>query len=259
MVFNLFGQARRNFREGRYLLGEFGPLGDNFNRNLDELVSRLSADEFRIIGKAWSLSKELHSDHKRDSGEPYDKVHLIGVLQETIEYMDEYESATGQRIDGNFVAAVLGHEWLEMTDYTADKIERNFNSTVRILIEGVSERMYDEKGDVHDRVARKLSKHKTIKEFSEKDPRVIYLALVDRLHNMKTLGHKPSIKDQERISFEAEEFYKCLAEELGLERLPKKLSELAKDYYPKGQSHINELKKLYAQDEPYFSIVSSVA
>ena len=98
--------------------------------------------------------------------------------------------------DLNTIAACILHDVIEDTKYTYDDIKNKFNEDTANLCEGmvkVSKLKY--RGE--ERQIETIKK--TFFAFS-KDLRVIFIKLVDRIHNIQTLHYHPKLDKQQRMS-----------------------------------------------------------
>lgn len=181
-----------------------------------------------LIEKAYTIAVAAHDGHKRYSGEPYVS-HVADVA------LRLSEMGMGPRT----IAAALLHDVIEDTKVTAEDIKREFGDEILFLVEGVTKlssvRYYG--SDRHNESLRKLF------VATSQDIRVLLIKLVDRLHNMNTLGHVPKEK-QLRIARETLEIYVPVAHRLGMGRIRKELEDLAFPYvYPEEHKRVNELLK----------------
>ena len=181
-----------------------------------------------LIMKAYDFAAEAHKEHKRYSGEPY-LVHLSSV---------GYKLAS-MGMGPRTIAAGLLHDSIEDTPVTAEDIKNNFGEEVLFLVDGVTKlssvRYYGT--DRHNESLRKLF------VATSQDIRVLIIKLVDRLHNMETLGHVPKEK-QLRIARETLEIYVPIAHRLGMGKIRKELEDLAFPYvYPEEAEHVEEVLK----------------
>jgi GTP pyrophosphokinase len=79
------------------------------------------------------------------------------------------------------------------------------------------------------------------------DLRVIFIKLVDRLHNMRTLMYHPKKEKRDRIALDTLTIFSPIADRLGLHRLHNALNEecfkvLDPENYKKLKKEMNELK-----------------
>lgn len=192
---------------------------------LNNLVNPNEADR-EIIGRAFSFAEKAHEGHKRYSGEPY-FLHVATVGLEL--------AAMG--MGPRTIAAGLLHDTIEDTAVTSADIKEAFGDEILFLVEGVTKlssvRYYG--SDRHNESLRKLF------VATSQDIRVLIIKLIDRLHNMKTLGFVPAEK-QLRIATETLEIYVPVAHRLGMGRIRKELEDLAFPYvYPKEYERVCEL------------------
>jgi guanosine-3',5'-bis(diphosphate) 3'-pyrophosphohydrolase len=158
-----------------------------------DIISHLhspSQTDSELIKRAYEYAAEAHKEHKRYSGEPY-MLHLAAVG-----YMLA-DMGMGPRT----ISAGLLHDTIEDTAVTSDDIKETFGDEILFLVEGVTKlssvRYYGT--DRHNESLRKLF------VATSQDIRVLIIKLVDRLHNMETLGHIPAEK-QTRIARELWKF-----------------------------------------------------
>ncbi len=171
-----------------------------------------------LIKKAYDFASHAHEGQKRKSGEPY-IVHPMATALRLAE----------MRLDAPTIAAALLHDVCEDTEYTIADIKKNFGDEIAFLVEGVT-KLDKIRYRGTERTAESL--RKMFLAIAE-DIRIVLLKLVDRTHNMETLGHLPPEK-QRRIALETLEIYAPLAYRLGIQELSGKLEDLAFPYvYPK--------------------------
>lgn len=179
-----------------------------------------------LVTDAYQLAAAAHEGHTRYSGEPY-MVHVAMVGLRLA------EMGMGPRT----IAAGLLHDTIEDTKITAAVIKEKFGEEILFLVEGVTKlssvRYYG--SDRHNESLRKLF------VATSQDIRVLIIKLVDRLHNMQTLGFVPKEK-QLRIARETLEIYVPVAHRLGMGRIRKELEDLAFPYvYPEEHQRVCEL------------------
>lgn len=192
------------------------------------LQSSTDADR-DLITRAYEFAKKAHEGHIRYSGEPY-LTHLVAVG------LSLAEMGMGPRT----VASGLLHDTIEDTSVTAKDIRDEFGEEILFLVEGVTKlssvRYYGT--NRHNESLRKLF------VATSQDIRVLIIKLIDRLHNMQTLDHVPTHK-QERIARETLEIYVPVAHRLGIGIIRKELEDLAFPYvYPEEYKKVRELMAL---------------
>ena len=174
--------------------------------------------DVKIIQKAYEYAKAKHGDQLRKSGEPY----IIHPLQVA------YTLAT-LGMDDNTICAALLHDVLEDTDATYVDIEKEFNSEVAYMVDGVTKLSKLKYASVEE---QQVENYRKMFLAMGKDIRVILIKLADRLHNMRTLKYL-SRDRQIAISKETMELYAPLANRLGVYSLKWELEDLAFKYlYP---------------------------
>jgi RelA/SpoT family (p)ppGpp synthetase len=182
-----------------------------------ELVERVKnydpdADE-ALINRAYVFSMQAHGSQKRASGDPYfsHPIEVAGILTDL--HMD----------DETIVTAIL-HDTIEDTLATPEQIEKSFGANIARLVDGVTKLSKIEAQTENERAAENLRKF--LLAMSD-DIRVLLVKLADRLHNMRTLHHIPSVEKRRRIAHETLEIYAPLAERIGMYEFMKEMQELA--------------------------------
>ena len=181
------------------------------------------------IRETFEFAFSQHEGQYRASEEPY-IVHPVEVAKILVEF----------KADTHTIMAALLHDVLEDTEVSADEIEKRFGSDVLKLVNGVTKLGKLEFKSKEDRQAENF--RKMFISMAE-DVRVILLKLADRLHNMRTLNHMPSVK-QKRIAQETLEIFAPLANRLGIGRIKAELEDLA---------------LRYTEPEKYYEVVKNVA
>ncbi len=193
-----------------------------------DLVSRVKkyhpSDDISLIEKAYKIAYEAHKDQRRKSGEPY----IIHPLYVAIILAD-------LEMDKETLAAGILHDVVEDTIMTNEEITAEFGEDVALLVDGVTKLQQLElpegsalSGD-QEKLEMQAENLRKMFLAMAKDIRVILIKLADRLHNMRTLGHMPSDK-QQRIARETMDIYAPIADRLGISRIKVELDDLSLKY-----------------------------
>ncbi|MFN8275180.1 MAG: RelA/SpoT family protein [Flavobacteriaceae bacterium] len=206
----------------------------------------LSAEDKKLIRKAFDLAVEAHQDQRRKSGEAY-VFHPIAVAK--IVASEIGLGATG-------IAAALMHDVVEDTDITVADIERQFNPKVAQLVEGLTKISKVQK-DLN--VSMQAENFRKMLLTLNDDVRVILIKLADRLHNMQTMESMPEYK-QIKIASETLYIYAPLAHRLGLYNIKTQLEDLGLKYTePKVYSDIvSKIKETKEEQDAYIKDISEV-
>lgn len=209
--------------------------------DLKRTISYLSPKELELVQNALKLAFEAHDGQKRRSGEPF-IIHPVEVAR----ILGELE------LDWESIAAGLLHDTVEDTNVvTFERIEEEFGSTVRHIVEGETKvsklgklKCTNENDSVQDVKADDL--RQMFLAMTE-EVRVIIVKLADRLHNMRTLSHMPPHK-QSSISRETLQVFAPLAKLLGMYQIKSELENLSFMYtnaedYAKVRRRVADLYK----------------
>ena len=206
----------------------------------------LSAEDKKLIRKAFDVAVDAHKEQRRKSGEAY-IFHPIAVAK--IVASEIGLGATG-------IAAAVMHDVVEDTDITVADIEKMFNPKVAQLVEGltkISQVQKDLNASMQAENFRKMLL--TLND----DVRVILIKLADRLHNMQTMDSMPEHK-QVKIASETLYIYAPLAHRLGLYNIKSKLEDLGLKYTePKVYNDIvSKIKETKEEQDEYIKTISDV-
>ena len=176
------------------------------------------------VREALSLAYDSHAGQARKSGEPFvtHPVEVAAIL-------------AGLRADAESVAAGLLHDTVEDCDAVSfAEIEAGFGAAVRKIVEG--ETKFSKVGALATGATTAASPSDTAATDLQQlflamteEVRIIVVKLADRLHNMRTLGAMPPLK-QKRIADETLAVFAPLARLLGLYAIKEELEELAFRY-----------------------------
>lgn len=170
-----------------------------------------TAEDTRLVRKAFNVALDAHSDMRRKSGEPY-IYHPIAVARICAE-----EIGLGKT---SIICALL-HDTVEDTDIALEDIESMFGKKVMTIIDGLT------KMSVFDGATSMQAENfrKVLLTLSN-DVRVILIKIADRLHNMRTLDSMKQEK-QWKIASETQFLYAPLAHRLGLYSIKSELEDLS--------------------------------
>lgn len=196
--------------------------------DLMEKVEEYLEEEKKMILKAYQYAAYLHDGQYRQSGDAY-IIHPLNVAYILAE----------MHADCDTICAGLLHDTLEDTKISKEDIEKNFNSDVARLVNGVtklSKMNFSSKQDQNYANTRKI-----ITGITE-DVRIIIIKLADRLHNMRTLQFKKEFKQKEN-SLETMEIFVPLAYYIGAYRIKLELEDLSLQYLkPDMYKRLEEVK-----------------
>ena len=183
--------------------------------NLEKKILSYTPLDIRKLKKAYQYASSYHKNQLRASGESY-IIHPLNIA-----YILACMNA-----DMDTIIAGLLHDVVEDTDSTLDDIEKQFNKTIRELVDGVTKMTKLDFSSQKELTASNL--RKLIVSLA-RDPRIIIIKLVDRLHNMRTLEYK-SLKKQQEKALETLEIYVPLAYYIGASKIKDELENIAFKY-----------------------------
>lgn len=186
------------------------------NDVMNEAKMYISVEEnLALIQRAYDYTKTCHEGQYRKSGEPY-LIHLVHVAYILAQL----------RVSPTTIAAGLLHDSIEDTEVTYDDIVNDFSEEIATLVESVTKIGNLEFKDEKEYQA---ANHRKIFIAMAKDVRVIFIKLVDRLHNMRTLQFQPPEK-QKKIAQETLDVYAPIAHRLGIAKIKNELEDLSFNY-----------------------------
>lgn len=165
------------------------------------------------IYRAYEFASKVHGNQKRKSGEPY----IIHPLSVALILAYEF-------LDRDTICAGILHDVREDgIDITREQIEREFNPTVGMLVEGVTkmelELFPSKEAQNYANIRKQIMGIKI-------DLRIILMKLADSLHNQMTIKYLPRNKQIEN-SLMTLEIYAPLANRIGIHKWEKELCDLA--------------------------------
>ena len=163
---------------------------DDLLRRLDKLKKRHELD-MPLIKQAIKWAKHYHSEQFRHSGEPFYS-HPIEVAKIVLDYS----------CNTNVIIAAILHDVVEDTNLIEEAISIVFNR------------------DIFNKAHNKL-----YSLYQSYDKEIILIKLCDRLHNMRTIAHKPPHK-QHVIALQTLQTFVPLAKYMNVPKIEQELSEI---------------------------------
>ncbi|MDD6214014.1 MAG: bifunctional (p)ppGpp synthetase/guanosine-3',5'-bis(diphosphate) 3'-pyrophosphohydrolase [Firmicutes bacterium] len=168
-----------------------------------------------MIYVAYHLAKAAHKNQYRKSGEAYIE-HPVQIAYIAAELSMDHVA----------ICAALLHDVIEDTPYTYENIVTLFGTSVAEIVDGVTKLKKIQYKDHQEEQVENLRK---MFFAMSKDIRVVIIKLIDRLHNMRTLGYMPREKQLEKAK-ETLDVYAPLAHRLGISKIKSELEDLSLKY-----------------------------
>ncbi|MBR2432126.1 MAG: bifunctional (p)ppGpp synthetase/guanosine-3',5'-bis(diphosphate) 3'-pyrophosphohydrolase, partial [Clostridia bacterium] len=207
---------------------------------IDQLKSYDKNYDIEKIKKAFEYSDQLHSGQFRLSGEPYIS-HPIEVAKIVAKL----------GLDTDSICAALLHDTVEdCADKTnLETIAKMFGKEVAMLVDGLTKIIQVQVADKEEAHIENIRKMLLA---MNRDIRVIFIKLCDRLHNMRTLSAKKEDR-QRAIALETMYIYAPLAHRLGIQRIKQELENLSLFYLDRvGYDEVHEsIDKKYGMSRDF--------
>ena len=192
------------------------------------------------IKKAFLYAKDLHANQFRQSGEPYIS-HPVEVALIVAKL----------GLDTDSVCAALLHDTVEdcAEKTNLEIISKMFGKEVADLVDGLTKIIQVQVADKEEAHIENIRKMLLA---MNKDIRVIFIKLCDRLHNMRTLSAKREDR-QRAIALETMHIYAPLAHRLGIQKIKQELENLSLFYLdPIGYEEVQEsIDSKYGQSRTF--------
>lgn len=169
------------------------------------------------ITEAYYYADKLHEGQMRQSGEPYIS-HPVAVARIVAEL----------GLDTDSICAALLHDTVEdcAEKTSLEVITKMFGKEVAMLVDGLTKIIQVQVADKEEAHIENIRKMLLA---MNKDIRVIFIKLCDRLHNMRTLSAKKEDR-QRAIALETMYIYAPLAHRLGIQRIKQELENISLFY-----------------------------
>ncbi|MEQ8204896.1 MAG: bifunctional (p)ppGpp synthetase/guanosine-3',5'-bis(diphosphate) 3'-pyrophosphohydrolase [Woeseia sp.] len=182
---------------------------------LVKLRTYLTPDQIKLVVKAYRFGAAAHEGQRRRSGEDYIS-HPVAVAS----------ILADMHMDAQAISAAILHDVVEDTEIDIADLEKEFDSEIATLVDGVSKL---DQMPFNSRAEAQAESFRKMMLAMIEDIRVILVKLADRLHNMRTLDSMPRDK-QARIARETLEIYAPIANRLGINRMKVDLEDLGMRY-----------------------------
>jgi GTP diphosphokinase / guanosine-3',5'-bis(diphosphate) 3'-diphosphatase len=193
-----------------------------------------------LLNRAYVYAMRAHGEQKRDSGDPYfsHPLQVAAILTEL-------------KLDDATIAAALLHDTIEDTDATRTEIDRLFGHDIGVLVEGLTKL---KKLDLVTKEAKQAENLRKLLLAIADDVRVLLIKLADRLHNMRTLEHRPP-EARRQTAEETLDIYAPLAGRMGMQAMREELEDLAfRELHPDACKVITErLEALAARSKGWIT------
>lgn len=209
---------------------------------IDILIQKILDGEKQYdLSKIISSYEFAHKSHEgqfRSSGEPY-IVHPLAVAFIMLEL----------GMDTDTICASMLHDVVEDTDATLEDIKKQFGQDVAMLVDGVTKL-----GNVplYTKEEQQAENVRKILLAMSQDIRVIIIKLGDRLHNMRTLQHRPPHK-QKITALETMNIYAPIAQRLGIRAVKDEIEDLSFHYLdPYAYAEIEHMMEIRKESREEF-------
>jgi GTP diphosphokinase / guanosine-3',5'-bis(diphosphate) 3'-diphosphatase len=195
-----------------------------------ELVERVRqynphTDE-ELLNRAYVYAMKAHGEQRRASGDPYfsHPLEVAAILTE-------------HKLDDATIAAALLHDTIEDTETTRAEIDQLFGKDIGHLVEGLTKL---KRLDLVSREAKQAENLRKLLLAIAEDVRVLLVKLADRLHNMRTIEHRPP-EARRRVAEETIDIYAPLAGRIGMHEMREELESLSfRELNPEAHKVISE-------------------
>ncbi len=214
---------------------------------LDIIENNEKNYDFDRIKNAFSYADSLHQGQFRLSGEPYIS-HPVAVASIVAEL----------GLDTDSICAALLHDTVEdcAEKTNLEILAKMFGNDVSMLVDGLTKIIQVQVADKEEAHIENIRKMLLA---MNKDIRVIFIKLCDRLHNMRTLGAKKEDR-QRAIALETMYIYAPLAHRLGIQKIKQELENISLYYLDRvGYDEVREsIDKKYGQSRNFIADAKNI-
>ncbi len=213
---------------------------EEMKKLLDLLKSSERSYDINKITEAYNYAASLHEGQFRLSGEPYIS-HPVAVALIVAEL----------GLDTDSICAALLHDTVEdCAERTSlEVLAKMFGQDVAMLVDGLTKIIQVQVADKEEAHIENIRKMLLA---MNKDIRVIFIKLCDRLHNMRTLSAKKEDR-QRAIALETMYIYAPLAHRLGIQKIKQELENISLYYLDNvGYEEVHEaIEKKYGMSRGF--------
>ena len=178
------------------------------------LINSNKGYDLEVITKAFEYASNMHEGQYRQSGEDY-ICHPVATAQ----------ICANMGFDTDCICAALLHDVVEdCSDRTnLNEIKNIFGDSVASLVDGLT-KLKDMRFDTKEEES--IENLRKMLFAMSKDPRVMFVKLCDRLHNMRTISSMTDDK-QKIISLETMHIFAPVAHRLGMSKIKGELEDIS--------------------------------
>ncbi|MBQ4071733.1 MAG: bifunctional (p)ppGpp synthetase/guanosine-3',5'-bis(diphosphate) 3'-pyrophosphohydrolase [Clostridia bacterium] len=207
---------------------------------LDVIENNDRTYDFDKIKEAFLYAEQLHAGQFRLSGEPY-ICHPVAVATIVAEL----------GLDTDSICAALLHDTVEdcAEKTSLEVLTKMFGTDVAMLVDGLTKIIQVQVADKEEAHIENIRKMLLA---MNRDIRVIFIKLCDRLHNMRTLGAKREER-QRAIALETMYIYAPLAHRLGIQKIKQELENISLYYLDRvGYDEVqSSIERKYGQSRDF--------
>ena len=181
------------------------------HEDLAQRLKYLPKHQIDAVIAASNFATGVHHGQQRRTGHSY-ITHPLAVAN----------ILTSMHMDHKSIMAALLHDVLEDTHIDKQTLTKHFGKEVAEIVDGVSKLNLI----FESHVEAQAENFQKLAIAAARDPRVLFVKLADRLHNMRTIGVMPD-ESRRRIARETHDLYAPLAYRLGMYEMMTQLQDLA--------------------------------